>query len=354
MDLSSWWSTNFLDAADSTCSITPYSGGYYSKRTVATSSSSILMGICTVDANNVNLYWGTTWGLAVANSVFDDGTNPITVSIPVDANGVVYVDALNQLIMNKVPTRGAYVMINLTTGLVYFAALDGESFMVPNTTTTTVLANPASDNVLPLTSNLTGLPTFTNVDAAPTTSGYSGVGFSTPSSMNTMDYSRKWLPIPLQGYIDTVGSFNGTYQSLAAAQAVTPTCSSIIWDGTTNWYAFNSISVIKPITPASSRQWYSGWLRPGTATQMVGWIYASTSSTGLTYFCTPYGFTSVAPLAQSGETGQSGSTYQLKSSNVQAELFNHMKLASAGQGVVGYVYDASVGQYGQVAWIGQV
>jgi hypothetical protein len=196
------------------------------------------------------------------------------------------------------------------------------------------------------------MPAFAAVAAQAASTTYSGTLFQTVTSMTTMDYTHVWLPA-FTGWYDKTSAGVVSYSSLAAAQAAAPTYSDIMTDGT-SYFNFASISVFQPCTGGLIRNSLSGWLRAGTSTQMVGWLFASNSTTGLTFVCTGYGYTSVAPKANSGETGYTGNTYTLKTTSVQSEILSHMTLPSAGQGVTGFIYDASVGSYGQVTWISQI
>lgn len=101
--------------------------------------------------------------------------------------------------------------------------------------------------------------------------------------------------------------------------------------------------------------WYSGWLATGTSTQMVGW-FLNTKQTGGTQaapscrmFTTAYGYTSNSPLAIiDGRT-----SFLCNTVNVQDEVLAAMTIGF-NDGAVGFVYDASVGNFGEVTFISQI
>lgn len=346
---SSWWSTNFIDSGDTVCSSVAYEGSYYSQRTVSTGTAAVLMGVCTIDSTNINLFWGNSWSYAVANSLFDDGTNPYTVACSLLSDGTVDVTQTNLRVMKACPARGAFVMLNLSQKVVYFAMLDGESLMIPGTTATITQRSSASDNILPLSSTLTALPTFqSGVTVSLTT--YSGAAFTLNMSLSSMDYSRAWLQA-FTGYTGGSLTTGTTGTSLAAAQSYAATY-FIIQTAATSYVP---IKTMANMTAVSGNTIYSGWLRPGTSTQMVGWfIQTNVGNNQVQLLTTAYGFNSLSPFAMSNVTGSaSNSVYNLTSSNTQAEICANAFLPST-QGALGFMFDASVGSYGQVRWLSQI
>jgi hypothetical protein len=204
-------------------------------------------------------------------------------------------------------------------------------------------------NVLPLYSQLQALPTFQS-GVTVSLSTYSGAAFTLNMSLSTMDYSHVWLPA-YSGYGASGSNNSANTSTLAAAQATGSTVLSILsLNGT--FYTYTNYSTWVSNSAVTT---YSGWLRSGTQTQMCGWfLQTSTGNQQVQLATTGYGFTSLAPNAMSNVTGSaSNSVYNLTSSNTQAEICANAFLPST-QGCLGFMYDASVGTYGQVRWLSQI
>lgn len=356
-DLNWWWSTNFIDDGDAACSMVASQGQYFSKNTTI-DSTHILMGAVTVDATDVKLKWGSTWGLVTRNAVFDylDSTTTYvsrSTTIPRNADGTVDVTALNLSVMKYAPVRGCFVMFDMASNVVLYTMMDGEQKQFAGSKLGSVapalaLRTATDPNSLPLTSKLISLPVFT--------SGYVSVGTVnttyTVNNSSTPDKSKVWRSIltghwteeGLGGVMN--GTQYGTYTSLAAAQAVTNPVSGVVGQSGTTFFTGAAPFRVIPYTsgPVSI---YSGWAGTGTPYQVVGWI--SRVSGGTPYLVsTAYGITSTAPSA----SVQGASSFMPASADVQAEILG--KCPDTSKFSLGFVYDASVGAYGQVTWISQL
>lgn len=205
---------------------------------------------------------------------------------------------------------------------------------------------------LPQASMLTALPVIQN-NVVVTVS--STISFTQNGSLSGMDYAHVWLPV-FNGYIDKVSSTVTNYTTLAAAQAGSSSTQIIMADLTSSagsYFTFGSITQFAPLasgTSPNARYAYSGWLRTGSVTQMCGWILNTT--TGTVLVSTTYGYRSVSPVANM-QTGSAG--IALTTPNTQAEILGMMTSKNFGTyGCLGFMYDASIGNYGQVTWISQI
>lgn len=181
------------------------------------------------------------------------------------------------------------------------------------------------------------------------------MSFQSNTSLAGMDYGRVWLKA--FGGFDQGGGQpqTGAAQTLAAVQ-VSPAALVVSNPGVPIFVGFTGV----PVTYAASSGivWYSGWLRAGWKTQMVGWVIntGNQSAPAWTLVITPYSMTSLStPVRDSGYSTPASTTYTLTTGNVQAEILSKMYMSSTtGPQVLGFIYDASVGSYGQVTWIAQI
>jgi hypothetical protein len=180
----------------------------------------------------------------------------------------------------------------------------------------------------------------------------SGVAYQSNSSLSGMDYSRTWLPA-FSGYQDATsdGAVNTT--SFAAAQS-SPTRNVLTKPGP-QWFAFNNVTTF---LKSDGCAFYSGWLRPGTNSQMVGWVInlGTQGSPRWAMMVTSYGVTSLAPpVKDSGYNSPATTTFFPTSNNQQGEILMKMYMSTTtGPQVLGFIFDGSVGAYGQVTWISQI
>lgn len=344
-DQNYWWSTNFIDDGDAACSMDKAGGQYYSKNTTI-ASTHVLMGAVTVRGTNVNLKWGSTWGLVTRNAVFDylDSTTTYvsrSTTIPRNADGTVDVTALNLSVMKYAPIRGCLVMFDMLSNIVLYTMMDGEQKQFAGSKSGSVapalaLRTATDPSSLPLSSKLTGLPVFTQSSA--TTGGVSASSW-TRDVVSLPDKTIVWS-VAVSGVFPT-GSALAEGRSLAAAQAVNGASGVCLGDPT---YYYPYAPPVGLSLSQASFTYYSGWVRAGTFSQIVG--YASNGVLAVT----SYGVTSLAPIA----TINGSSTYLLTSSNVQSEVLSRMPSGSTSSSSMGFIYDASVGSYGQVTWISQL
>lgn len=361
-----WWSTNFIDSNQSSCTMkkgtgTTWAGGpYYSKNTFTGTGDAqyCLTGACTVEGGTIKLVWAVSWGVLTRNAMFDiavgDGTfYAYAFPIPYSSDGTVNVANLNTSVMANCPPRGAFVMIDLVTKSFVYTMMDGESYQyaVQDASglaagklagTTNLRSEPASDDqtMLPLTSSLSGMPVFTNGTV-------SGSGTSPSWSANTTALNQqrsaawyKWA----SAYADKNATYNGSSGTTSSATMSTvysnTSVGMITYSASANTYYGNT--AVPALQSNSDCSMYSGYIIPGSATQCVGSIIS-----GL-LFVTPYGYKSSAPLAQSAGANM----YTLTTANTQTEILQNVQLPSGFVG--GFSYDASVGSYGQVTWLSQI
>ena len=348
-DQNYWWSTNFIDDGDAACSMVKSGGQYYSKNTTI-ASTHVLMGAVTVDGTNVNLKWGSTWGLVTRNAVFDylDSTTTYvsrSTTIPRNADGTVDVTALNLSVMKYAPIRGCLVMFDMSSNIVLYTMMDGEQKQFAGSKLGSVapalaLRTATDPNSLPLTSKMAGLPTF--VRSSPfNNTVITGLGNASWQTDTTTlgDKSRVWMKT-----FDSCWTGNADAQGGFSTQGPAQNASSagpVLVNGTPTWLAFPVGTPLRD-DPGASTACYTAWSRPGTSYQMVGWVSAGTN-----LVTSAYGVTSVAPSASIQGQG----SYLVSAPNVQADILSKMP-SSTGLNM-GFMYDASIGDYGKVVWLSQ-
>ena len=193
------------------------------------------------------------------------------------------------------------------------------------------------------------LPTFYSQSSMSMPVAIAGYNFQVDMSLSTMNYSHVWMQA-FTGF-DQAGYGTITASSVSTLAAAQVTGTGIVEYYGGPYYGFSNVTLWSPQT--ASRGWYSGWLVNGSATQLVGWlINVGTSSAALwTLVVTPYGVTSMSPVARYSLNGTS--TYMLTTSKVQSEVLSKMAVGN-GINTLGFIYDASIGDYGQVTWISQI
>lgn len=192
----------------------------------------------------------------------------------------------------------------------------------------------------------TQLPTFTRTGPMPFGLSYVGNGFTQDLSKDTMEVSTPWLSA-FTGYNQAAiqGSYSEEF-TLLDAQSIYPHL--VMRDGV-NYYGFPRVTRWQF---GNTCEVYSAYLRQGSPTQLCGWLIRWYQSDQPLLVVTGYGYKSVAPVALSGMAGNK-STYDLATQNVQEEIRSVMKLPATSDNL-GFMYDASVGQYGQVTWLSQL
>ncbi|MGI4816830.1 MAG: hypothetical protein ACRYE7_02490 [Janthinobacterium lividum] len=196
-------------------------------------------------------------------------------------------------------------------------------------------------------------PKFTN-GVVTIGSNYSGVGFASNPSLTGMDYTHVWLQAFVGFQQNGYGSITANSVSTLAAAQVSGT--GVIQYSAGPYYGFNNVNLWT--TGSATLTWFSGWLRVGSVYQTVGWILNTGTAASPTWnlVTTGYGYTSLAPPVQNGGSPAS-TTYVLTTSSPQSEILSQMKVSTtsgSAPAFVGFIYDGSVGSYGQVTWISQI
>ena len=342
-DLNSWWSTNFRDDGDAGSYMVKYPGTYYSKN-VTVADDTVLMGAITVEGSTVKLKWGSSWGTVTRNACFDylDSTyNYVyqSTTIPRQTDGKVDVTQLNLSVMKYAPGRGCFVMFDLASNQVLYTMLDGEQEQLPwspsaGAPAPSLQSRDATDpGSLPLTSRLIGLPTMARgtVSAGQTATSWESDITARP------DRTRVWAEFATSVWTNEAFD-NPQVSTLASAQSNAP---MFVMQGSGSFahchrnYRFRD-------DPGSGTQIFSGWIRPGKPTQIVGWL------SGKFFFTSPWGWTSIAPSASI----QGVSDFLVQSSDVRDNILSRMPNSTGVH--IGFVYDASIGSYGKVTWISQL
>lgn len=346
-----WWSTNFVDRTTDVGTATKWEGQYFSKNHCLGSASQITCSV-TLDGPDVYLKWGTQWAVVTKNALYDklgaDGKYyPEGGRVPRKENGDVDVDLLELLIMQEAPTYGAFVIVDFYNDYYHFAAMDGahEQYTKLDEPTRPPRDMPFEESALPMTSELSFLPAFT---PGPVTVA-SSFNFSMKTGTTGMDYTRPWLKA-FEGYDQqgwVLGPPGSGQSTLAAAQTNSTTMVMAIMDNA-NGPIYCPIVSVTSFAPLVKRNWYSGWLRPGHSAQLVGWVLKTPS--GAAMVATSYGFTSLSPTANRVGYGEK---YRLTSTNTQAEIMSMIYVG--GQiAAMGFAYDASIGEYGEVTWLSMI
>lgn len=349
-----WWSTNF----DHAFTEETY-GTYISKAAVTGQSGLTIAGVGCHEPGgafggspSVLLKWATDYGVLPTtpymqfSSVTESGQTGVfnySIDVPM-LNGQVDVPMLNHDIAKVVPQNGCFFVMDLRLKKVYFHIMDGakvtENGNVPRD------GEFVADTEPKYTGKLEGLPAFSWSSPEPHGRKYVGPGFTVDTSVASKDLQRVW-PQAFAGLNQAgmIGDYT-EHRSLAEAQARRPIT---LMEDTGNFYAFSRVTHWRP---GDSCRTYSAYLRPGKSTQLVGWLVRWYQSDQPRRIVTGYGWTSDAPVANSGMSGN-GSTYDLTTPNVQQEIQDVM-LLPGGADTLGFVYDASIGQYGRVTWISQI
>jgi hypothetical protein len=193
------------------------------------------------------------------------------------------------------------------------------------------------------------LPSFYNTNNLSMPVAVGGQTFTVDKTVSAMDYNHVWV-VALQGLdVTTYTGVSGASGSTLAAGQVSPTRMVLY-----NTSSYNGMSEIQAFLPRAGAQIYSGWLRPGTAAQRVGWVVnvGTTSTPSWSLYVTPYGYTSASPTARYPTT--LAQTYALTTADAQAEVVGKMAVSTNTVFYLGFIFDASVGNFGQVTWISQI
>lgn len=345
---SGYWSTNFVDDGVYASKFVFSEGSYYSKNVVL-NKGKVLLGVVAFDGDDIVLKWGGSWGIASRNSMMDyqvtndDGSTSLSYRgfiVPRWPDGTLNVDELNKMVLKGAPTRGAFVQLNLDYSSVTYLCTDGEENMYPlgAQQQVTIQSRDATDpSSLPLTSKLNGLPTFTTgsftmrvVTGRPTY--YQR--FLTAKPQRT----SKWLKFNPAGTSmdwggDNVASDDPNQvhaQSYSNAAVLVGYRGAFITKGTDG--PLRSINLADPVDV------YGSWLAVGASTQCVGWI-GNGSYIGISN----WGLTSLSPAA----SVNGSASFDPITSDVQNEILDNIP----GSAEIGFIYDATIGDFGRVFWI---
>jgi hypothetical protein len=351
---SGYWSTNFVDDGVYASNFVFTEGSYYSKNVVL-NKGKVLLGVVVVDGNDIKLKWGSTWGAASRNSMMDysetnsDGTYTIryrSFTVPRLSNGALNTVELNRLVMKGAPTRGAFVQLDLDNSIFTYLCTDGEQNMYPlgAQQQVTIQSRDATDPTsLPLSSKMYGLPVMQS--GTYTLGGGSNSLSSVQADITSVpDRSREWLPCLSSVWTDPAMQY--AHGTLAQARAYTETkLYGSYGSSTVSVYSTGIPYGIVPNHPDATTRIYSGWVRQGTPNQMVGYI-----SKGKYVVCTQYGFTSVSPTAK---VNNSSDFFYPTSADVLPQICSRWTNNASASFHIGFLYDASIGDYGKVTWLSQ-
>lgn len=338
-----WWSTNFVDRATEVGTATKWEGEYFSKNHCLGSASQITCSV-TLDGPDVYLKWGTQWAVVTKNALYDklgaDGKYyPEGGRVPRKENGDVDVDLLELLIMQEAPTYGAFVIVDFYNDYYHFAAMDGahEQYTKLDEPNRPSRDMPFDESVLPLSSRLSFLPSFSAtpvlLDPAALNSTAS---YTTMPAATVYDRVTPWRNV----LTDYAGVSTGSaLESLSAAQAQSST--TLLFKTASDPRYFQT-NLSAAFTSSSGAKIYSGLIRNGKPTQMVCYAHRRL------FFSLGYGTTSVAP----GAAVAGKYTYLLTTDNVQQEILS--KMPAIANISIGFIYDASVGDFGEVTWLSQL
>ena len=358
-----WWSTNFVDytgAVRAPAEAIKSEGKYYSKNTVL-AGAHVLMGVCTVDDQNVSLKWGAMWGIASKNAWYDNydpATNVVTpksYTLPRLIDGTVDMEMVEHEIMSDCPTYGCFVILDLYRNRLVYCTVDGdpEQFAVGSTGSGVSTREPFVEGIIPPSSKLVDLPVMPKhstgwtpgKDGTSITRDTQDMGAGTYLAVN--DRTKPWM-VFADGAV--IGGWVPQTNTLLNAQSINR-FPMVVQSKSEQQNPYNAVIA----SPDSDMMWYpdsnfitySGFLVVGTATQCVGqWSPNSYNNQGGTIVCSAYGVSSIC----SGEASVDNQKTALVPSPGGVEGI--AKLCPSF--VMAFIYDAAVGDYGQVTWISMV
>lgn len=177
---------------------------------------------------------------------------------------------------------------------------------------------------------------------------YRNTGQNSNANSTTLTVTRNkpWL-----FFADGVcpGGWAGTYSTQLASQQKAGSSLSIMKKGETNnaWFSLSYVGASDdPWYPDPNFVTYSGMLAVGLSTQLVGYIGPrSYDGNGAFIITSPYGVTSIAPYAQ---VDGKDSVLVPAPGGIEgiAKVCPNSQMA--------FVYDSSIGDYGQVTWASMV
>lgn len=342
-----WWSTNFKNTRDDPARFYDESGYYYSKNT-ATIDGQVMMGIVTVDGNNVSLKWGYKWGTVSRNSAYDsqvvvDGVTRrqvITYAIPQLNVNTVDVPKLELEVMRNAPTNGAFVYLDIDHRKYYYGCVDGDPDMYavsPGGTKVVRDDDEFPSSPYPITSRFQAEPVFDIgnfqmrvVTGRPTY--YQRFLTAKPQrTSNWLKFNPYGVSMDWGG--DNIASDDPNQvhaQSYSNAAVLVGYRGAFITKGTDG--PLRSINLADPVDV------YGSWLAVGPSTQRVGWI-----GNGSYFGISDWGMTSLSPAA----SVNGSSSFDPLTSDVQNEILDNIP----GSAEIGFIFDATIGHFGRVFWI---
>lgn len=199
---------------------------------------------------------------------------------------------------------------------------------------------------------LESLPSFpkynenVNVGAAGTVVRNTG-STSADSTSIAVDRSTPWL-LFADGVVP--GGWSATYSSQSAAQQATGKTLAVLKPSDTSgkqWWSTSYVGSADYWYNDPAFKTYSAFLRVGTPTQLVGYFAKTNGSgRGAAVVASPYGLTSTSPSA----TFNSQTSALVPSPGGLAGVLAILPYNEC----IAFIYDASVGNYGEVQWISQI
>ena len=342
-----WWSTNFVDdpvGEDLPATAVTSKGQYHSKNSALAAEENIT-ALVIVSKDTVSLKWGSSWGLVTKNSTYDrraaDGSiQPELHILPRSSDGSPDLEMLEKDIMNKAPVTGSFVIVDFKRNSYVFTTVDGAHAQYTaidekNRPTRDIM--PFEESVLPLSSRLSFLPSFSATPVLLDPAALNSTAtYTTMPAATVYDRVTPWRNV----LTDYAGVSTGSaLESLSAAQAQSST--TLLFKTASDPRYFQT-NLSAAFTSSSGAKIYSGLIRNGNPTQMVCYAHRRL------FFSLGYGTTSVAPTA--AVAGKY--TYLLTTDNVQQEILS--KMPAIANISIGFIYDASVGDFGEVTWLSQL
>lgn len=342
------WSTNFKTSRDEPAKFSDEPGGYYS-RTTTQAGTNFLMGVVTVNQEDVWLHWGPTWGVVSGNVLYDrpvieNGVTvryaPLDYPIPMLDPSNVDVTNLEREVMRNAPENGAFVYLDLNTKRFAYGAVDGDPDMYPKRSDGTRRTREDEyfdESPVPLSSRLAAMPLFSSgnfqmrvVSGRPTY--YQR--FLTAKPQRT----SKWLKFNPAGVDMDWGGDNIADNDPDQVRAQSYSNAAVLVGFRGNFITKNTDGPLRSISIGEPVDVYGSWLAVGANTQRVGWI-----GNGSFLGVTDWGMTSLSPAA----SVNGSSTFDPTTSDVQNQILDNIP----GSAEIGFIFDASVGYFGRVFWI---
>jgi len=349
-----WWSTNFKDSSGPAAA-SKSEGNYYSKNCCVTGPKH-LMGVITTDATYVSLKWGANTGIMSRNSWYDkfENSNSTTIvpekySVPLHIDGTLDIEALEHDIMLQAPSDGCFVALDLYEGSITFVVIDGDADQFVSTESDRVGRDVFEQGPLPIDSGYIDLPTIPTFNRGvtigkPGVVTYRNTGQNSNNNATTLlvDRNKDWL---LFADSCVPGGWGPNYSTKQAAEQKSGSALAMFrknqsgnsWDslayvGASDDYWYNDTNFVT----------YSAFLAVGTASQLVGYVGPKCyDGSGAYIIASAYGLTSISPYAQ-----VDGKDSELVPA--PGGLEGIAKLCPSSP--MAFIFDASVGTYGEITW----